>query len=345
MTLAVVVAVAAACAAPPPGDLPPLGPSGFRVMTWNLLGAQADDSVYSEHAGWAARVLQWRPDVLVLQEAQSEDVAAVTSRTGYSIAAYRWWTCDAKGNPEGVAVLVRPGLATTGGGGTDLGTACTDPDVRRVLVWADVVPEGATAALRVYGTHLTAGGGTATGSRRNQIRELRARVAADDPDGSGRWLVTGDLNVNADSVDLGLVLDGTAGETGPGALVDTFAEASPDAAGPACPSRADTPADQALLLADPGLVTRCGYTAGWAKDENPLLCDALSICLAWQVRRDTSVRNRIDYVLRAGDGPVRTVAAAVPGRGDPDWAAPGAEWFRLSDHLPVVTDLVVDPAG
>lgn len=343
--LAATLAVAAACAAPPAGDLPSPGGAGFRVMTWNVLGAQGDDSVYSEHAGWAARVLQWRPDVLVLQEAQSEDVAAITSRTGYSIGAYRWWACDSKGNPEGVAVLVRPGLSTTGGGGTDLGTSCTDPDVRRVLVWADVVPDGATAPLRVYGTHLTAGGGTATGSRRNQIRELRARVAADDPGGARRWLVTGDLNVNADSSDLDLVLDGATGAPGPGTLVDTFAEVSPDAAGPACPSRADTAANQATLLADPGLVARCGYSAGWAKDENPLLCEALSICLAWQVRRDTSVRSRIDYVLRADGGPVRPVAAVVPGRGDPDWAAPGAEWFRLSDHLPVITDLTVDPPG
>ena len=38
-------------------------------------------------------------------------------------------------------------------------------------------------------------------------------------------------------------------------------------------------------------------------------------------------------------------AVAVPNRSDADWASPGAEWFRLSDHLPYVVDLDLDGAG
>jgi hypothetical protein len=35
-------------------------------MTFNVLGSQGDGNIFSEHAGWAARIGQLRPDVLVL---------------------------------------------------------------------------------------------------------------------------------------------------------------------------------------------------------------------------------------------------------------------------------------
>ena len=112
LAVAVLGLVAAACTSAPPAVLPPPAPVGpaLRVMTFNLLGAQGDDSVYSEHAGWAARVDQLQPDVLVVQEAQSEDVTALLSRTttDYQLAAYELWWCDTKNNPEGVAILVNP---------------------------------------------------------------------------------------------------------------------------------------------------------------------------------------------------------------------------------------------
>ena len=166
LLVAALVAIAASCAPMPPGDLPPGDPAdGLRVMTYNLLGAQADGAVFSEHAGWAARIDQLRPDVLVVQEAQSEDVAALRGLTteDYTLAAYQWWACDRKGNPEGVAILVRSDITVANGGGTNIGGSCSDPTVRRVLVWADLQLPG--GPLRIYGTHLTSGDGPAAGSR------------------------------------------------------------------------------------------------------------------------------------------------------------------------------------
>jgi len=341
---AVVTAIAAACAPPPPPEVPPgSGHDGLRVMTYNLLGAQADAQVFSEHAGWAARVDQLQPDVLVVQEAQTEDVSALRDlpATDYVLAAYQTWACDLKPNREGVAILVRAGLDVVDSGARHLGASCIDPTMRRVLVWADV--QLATGPFRVYSTHLTAGGGAAEASRRAQIEELRRFAAEQDPTGARRWVVTGDLNVTPESSDYRLLLDGPPGGDGTGPLVDTFVESSPAAGDPlVCPSVADDDvAGMQLLLASPGLVRTCGYTAGWPKDDNWIGCDLLSLCTSWERRRDLSVRIRIDDVLRPAGGPVEVLAAHVPNRADPDWAAPGAEWFRLSDHLPYVVDLAV----
>ena len=334
--------VAAACTAAPPATLPPT-PAGpdLRVMTFNLLGAQGDDAVYSEHAGWAARVDQLQPDVLVVQEAQSEDVAALLSRTttDYQLAAYELWWCDTKNNPEGVAVLVKGTVPLLGGGGTNVGGSCQDPTLSRVLVWADVTFDD--QPYRVYGTHLTAGGGSAAASRARQIDLVRGRIATDDAAGDRRWLLAGDLNFTPGSADYARMLHGAPGTTGPGDLTDTFAQLHPGAASPTtCPqySSADTAA-QPYLLANPEVVRACGYTAGWAKDDNPLQCEVLSLCTSWEVRRDTSVRNRIDMVLAPSGGPLEVTRAWVPNRADPDWAAAGSEWFRLADHLPYVVDL------
>ncbi|MFM7063457.1 MAG: endonuclease/exonuclease/phosphatase family protein [Actinomycetes bacterium] len=342
LLLAVVGLVAAACAAPPPPVLPP-APAGpaLRVMTFNLLGAQGDDAVYSEHAGWAARVDQLQPDVLVVQEAQSEDVSALLSRTttDYQLAAYELWWCDTKNNPEGVAVLVRGDVPLGGGGGTNLGGSCQDPTLSRVLVWADVTYAG--QPYRVYGTHLTAGGGTAALSRARQIDLVRERIAVDDPAATRRWLLAGDLNFVPGSGDYQRMLEGLPGSTGPGTMVDTFAELHPGAASPStCPQypSSDTTA-QTYLLANPEVVRACGYTAGWAKDENLLQCEVLSLCTSWETRQGTSVRNRIDIVLAPAGGPLEVTRTFVPNRADADWASPGAEWFRLADHLPYVVDL------
>lgn len=349
--LSVAVATIAACApAPvdptPPDPLPPV-PSGgdLRVMTYNLLGAQADAAVFSEHAGWAARVDQLRPEVLVVQEAQAPDVAALVAlpQTRYVVAAHVLWECDLKPDREGVAVLVRSDVDLSGGGGTNIGTGCVDPGMKRVLVWADVSVGG--APVRVYGTHLTAGGGQAAESRHAQILRIREAIAAHDAGGDARWLLAGDVNTVPG--DLGYqLLVGTAPGTPGGRWVDTFVEDSPGSDDPAvCPTVSESDAaGMAALWANPEHVRACGFTAGWPKDSDWIACELLSMCVSWEQRRDTSVRMRIDDVLRAEGGPFEVVSTFVPNRTDDDWAWPGAEWFRLSDHLPYVVDLdVVDP--
>ncbi len=335
-------------ASPAPGPLAPQpAEHGLRVMTYNLLGAQADGLVFSEHAGWAARVDQLQPDVLVLQEAQADDVQALLDlpSTDYALAVFVPWECDLKPSAEGVAILVKTSVGTSGAGGTHVGDTCFDPTVRRVLAWADLDVAG--GAFRVYGTHLTAGGGASAESRNNQIRRIRQVIAAQDPTDARRWVLAGDLNANPLDTSYRLIMGDLPTDPMPYRLVDTFAELEPEAASPAsCPAvpEGDTAA-MAALLADPAHVRRCGYTSGWPKDSNWLGCDVLSSCVSWEQRRDLSVRIRIDDVLRAADGPVRVLRAFVPNRADADWAAPGAEWFRLSDHLPYVVDLDVAAAS
>jgi endonuclease/exonuclease/phosphatase family metal-dependent hydrolase len=338
--------VLAACSPPPeaPGPLAPFPPEGsLRVMSWNLLGAQGDDRVFSEHAGWVARVDQLAPHVVVLQEAQSDDVAAIVGRSevGYRTASYEQWACDLKPEREGVAILVRADVTVSDGGGGHTGLACLDPSMRRVFVWADISLEG-VGPLRVWGTHLTAGGGLAAQSRGAQLRELEQLIAdADDAD-TGRWLLAGDLNLTPHEPEFRSLLGGSVRPLGP--VLDVYAESSPDAADATlCPGvSADDTSGMAVLLADADLVRRCGYTAGWPKDDNWLACDVLSLCESWQQRRASTVRARIDYVLRSDASPYRATGAFVPNRMDPDWGAPGAEWYRLSDHLPVVVDLHTD---
>lgn len=342
------VVVLAACTPVPPSELPPMPPeSGIRVMTFNLLGAQGDADIISEHAGWAARIDQLRPDVLVLQEAQSDDVAAIVGLTtsDYSVASYLHWACDLKAEREGVAILVRSTISTIGAGGTHVGESCFDPTMKRVLVWADLDIEG--GPFRVYGTHLTAGGSASGESRNAQIRRIRQVVAAEDITDERRWVLAGDINAAPGSYSYGLMTGDVAEEADPYRLVDTFAERSPDAADPTvCPVVASSDArGMQFLLDNPDHVRRCGYTAGWPKDDNWLLCEVLSLCVSWEQRRDLSVRERIDVVLRPLGGPVAVAGAYVPNRSDDDWAAPGAEWYRLSDHLPAVVDLEIDPVA
>jgi endonuclease/exonuclease/phosphatase family metal-dependent hydrolase len=312
-------------------------------MTFNLLGAQGDAYVVSEHAGWAARIDQLSPDVLVVQEAQHDDVRALLDLTSteYSLATYLQWECDLKTSREGVAILVRSTLSTASAGGTHVGESCFDPSVRRVLVWVDLVLE--SGPFRVYGTHLTAGGGASGQSRDAQIRAIRQLVLGADTDDERRWVLAGDMNAHPGSTSYELLTEGSADSPAPYPFVDTFAEWSPDSADPeVCPAVAASDLDaMQFLWANPEHVRRCGYTGGWPKDDNWLACDVLSFCVSWEERRDTSVRVRIDHVLRPGGGPARLSNAFVPSRSDPDWAVPGAEWFRLSDHLPVVSDLVM----
>ncbi|MFM7069128.1 MAG: endonuclease/exonuclease/phosphatase family protein, partial [Actinomycetes bacterium] len=190
------------CAPAPPGIVPPSPPAGgIRVMTFNLLGAQADGNVVNEHAGWAARIDALQPDVLVVQEAQLDDTTALLGlpQTNYSLAAYRFWACDSKTSPEGVAILVRDSVTVRNGGGTNLGGSCTDPTMSRVLVWSDLEVDG--TALRIYGTHLTAGGGAAAASRTNQIQLIRQRIASDQLAASGPWVLAGDMNFTPGSSD------------------------------------------------------------------------------------------------------------------------------------------------
>lgn len=341
--LVALLVLGVACVPPAADELAPqVPPADLRVMTWNLLGAQADGNLFDEHAGFAARVDQLRPDVVVLQEAQADDVDALLQRTreGYQLASYLKWTCDLKSNAEGVAVLVHPSVRLVDGGGTHVGATCADPTVRRVLVWADVLVPG--AQVRVYGTHLTAGGGAAAASRDAQIAEIRARIAQ-DTSGSGAhtWVLAGDVNTRPGEASYELLLGSGAEQR----LRDAAVEVSPDAGDP---SRCPTPppwdvAAMAQLLADPEHVRRCGFTAGWPKDSSPIGCDLLSWCASWEQRRDTSVRERIDGVFLPADERSDVVAAQVPNRADQDWAAEGAQWYRLSDHLPVVVDLELVP--
>lgn len=343
--------VAAACA-PPPAAPDPLEPDppvdGLRVVTWNLLGSQGDALVFDEQAGWAARVDQLQPDVLVLQEAQADDVSAILTRTtnDYRLAVHVPWECDLKPNTEGVAIVVKGSLTLLGAGGTHVGQSCFDPTVRRILAWADVEVGG--APFRVYGTHLTAGSsGPSSASRDAQIRAIRSIIAAADPDDDRRWLLAGDLNAAPGEPSYELVVDDDPDTTRADGMVDTFAELSPVAVDvEVCPTvPAGDATAMAHLWAHPELVAACGYTAGWPKDSDFVACDLLSQCTSWQLRRDRSVRERIDHVMRPEGGPIEVLAGRVPNRTDPDWASPGAEWFRLSDHLPYVVDLAVEPAG
>jgi endonuclease/exonuclease/phosphatase family metal-dependent hydrolase len=314
-------------------------------MTFNLLGAQADAYVFSEHAGWAARIDQLSPDVLVVQEAQGDDVRALLdlTRTEYSLAAYMQWECDLKNSREGVAILVRSALRTSSAGGTQVGESCFDPSVKRVLVWVDLVLE--SGPFRVYGTHLTAGGGASGQSRDAQIRAIRQLVLGADGNDERRWVLAGDMNAHPGSTSYELLTEGSAQSPAPYPFVDVFADWSPESADPdLCPAVSAGDADaMEFLRANPEHVRRCGYTAGWPRDDNWLACDVLSLCVSWEMRRDTSVRVRIDQLLLPGGGPMQVSNAFVPNRSDPDWAVPGAEWFRLSDHLPVVSDLVMAP--
>lgn len=340
--IAVVALTVLGCVPPSaPSTLDPrTATSGLRVMTYNLLGAQADDRVFDEHAGVAARVDQLRPDVLVLQEAQSDDVVALLTRTStkYRLASYLQWNCDTKPAPEGVAILVRDTITVSDSGRRHVGETCVNPTVRRVLVWADLELPG--GPVRVYGTHLTAGSGPAGESRIQQIREIRNQIAGDDPSNAGRWLFAGDMNTAPGKPDFRLITDGEPGADSV-AMTDTFAEISVTAADPAaCPTLSSgDAAGLAFLMANPTLVAACGYTAGWPKDDNFFGCDVLSWCTSWQQRAELPVRDRIDDVFRSRTGPVRAINGFVPNPGDSDWAAPGAEWFRLSDHLPYVVDV------
>lgn len=347
MSAVVLLAVAvllAGCTPPPPGPLPPMPPeSGLRVMTFNVLGSQGDGNLFNEQAGWAARIDQLRPDVLVLQEAQNDDVAAVLdlTRTDYTLASYLQWECDLKPEQEGVAILVRSTLAVLDSGGTHVGESCLDPAVRRVLVWVDLHVEA--TPFRVYGTHLTAGDGASGESRDAQIREIRKIVSDEDPSRERRWVVAGDVNAAPGTASYDLLIHGDAGPSRTTPFVDTYAELSPAAADAArCPVvAADDVSGMQFLWDNPDHVGRCGYTAGWPKDANWLLCDVLSLCVSWDQRRVTSVRGRVDMVLRAENGPVAVHSASVPNRTDGDWAVPGAAWYRLSDHLPYVVDLTI----
>lgn len=337
--------IASACASPPPSPLPPAPPAdGLRVMTYNLLGVNGDDAVFNEHAGWAARIDQINPDVVVLEEAQAADVQAIVGRTStaYVLVAYAQWECDLKPEREGVAILVKATIATLGGGGTSIGESCVNPTVKRVMVWADL--DLAAGPLRVYGTHLSQPGVDYDGSRNNQIRLVKSFATSEDHADDRRWVLAGDLNVRPGDSSYRLLTGADPNEPGPYGLVDSWAQLTPDAADPVqCPTYSSGDATgMAYLWANPDVVRRCGYSAGWPKDDNWLACNVFSLCVAWEQRQVTSVRERLDYVLIPEGGPVRAVAGFVPNRADDDWAAAGQEWFRLSDHLPYVVDLDVN---
>jgi endonuclease/exonuclease/phosphatase family metal-dependent hydrolase len=332
-----VLSVAVACAPTPPGPLPgDGGTTALRVMTYNVLGAQADHRLFDEYAGWAARITQLQPDVVVLQEAQSADVFGLRLklRGTYVRAIHTRWACDAKPDAEGVAILVRADHAVEGTGGTNIGSSCAHPSMRRVLAWADLTVDG--HAVRVYGTHLSAGSGAAAASRAAQIEAVRERIGTEIARGERRIVLAGDMNVAPDGSEYPHLVGSVAS---PPLLSDAFAAVHPHAADAArCPSIATTDAaGLAALWADPSLAADCGYSAGWPKDDNFLGCDVASWCVSWLDRAAASPSERIDYVL-IGPG-VGVAAARVPSRADADWASPGAEWFRLSDHLPVVADL------
>ena len=187
------VVVAACVPSSPPERLEPTPvPDGVRVMTYNLLGAQADGNVFDEWAGWAARLDQLRPDVVVLQEAQGDDVSAILGRTTtpYALASYRIWECDAKGNPEGVAILVRTSIAVVGAV-EPVGESCIDPG-------SDVFWCGPTSMVGPFGVrhHLT---GRRSAASRGADPGDQADHHRADPGDDRRWLFAGDVNVTPGS--------------------------------------------------------------------------------------------------------------------------------------------------
>jgi endonuclease/exonuclease/phosphatase family metal-dependent hydrolase len=187
--------------------------------------------------------------------------------------------------------------------------------MRRVLAWADLTVDG--HAVRVYGTHLSAGSGAAAASRAAQIEAVRERIGTEIARGERRIVLAGDMNVAPDGSEYPHLVGSVAS---PPLLSDAFAAVHPHAADAArCPSIATTDAaGLAALWADPSLAADCGYSAGWPKDDNFLGCDVASWCVSWLDRAAASPSERIDYVL-IGPG-VGVAAARVPSRADADWA-------------------------
>ena len=160
----------------------------WRVMTWNILGAQRPDL-----AAVAAVVREREPDAVSLQEVQRRQARKLARRLGWHYAWARkhypytpllWWRA------EGLAIVSPWALSA------QLRTSIS-PGVstwifkHRVLLAATITRRD--GSLRVFNTHLAS---DEADERIAQAKRVADRVRAD----SGKvYIVTGDLNTTDDT--------------------------------------------------------------------------------------------------------------------------------------------------
>lgn len=274
----------------------------MRVVTWNVLGAEAG---VHQCRLLAERLRGLAPDVVCLQEARRPLVRSVARSTGLQttrfVAKQRewrlpWWQ-------EGLATLVRAPAARAAGHDLHAG--------RRVAV--ESVHEVGSTRLHVINAHLH----TDTEGRARNV-EVVAQLCARIRTTGGVPVVAGDLNTKPRPPEH----PDTAYEqllAGAG-LVDAFARLHAESADPErCPGVAGT---------DPGVeeALRCGYT-NWHDAREP-------------AQRRGAPQQRLDYVLVADDPRVVVQHASTPGPGDDDFDVfrPVSDHLPVIADLRVVAD-------
>lgn len=162
--------------------------AAWRVMTWNILGAQHPDITEI-----AAVIRERQPDVVSLQEVQRAQLRrlakhlgwhAVWARKHYPYSPLLWWRA------EGIAILspwaVSARMRTTISPGVS-----TWVYKHRVLLAATIARR--TGAVRVFNTHLASHDAD---ERLAQATRVADRVRSD---ASHCKILTGDLNTTDDS--------------------------------------------------------------------------------------------------------------------------------------------------
>ena len=162
--------------------------SEWRVMTWNILGAQHPDV-----GEIAAIIREQQPDVVSLQEVQRAQLRRLAKQLGWHYAWARkhypyspllWWRA------EGIGILspwtVSGRMRTTISPGVS-----TWVYKHRVLLAATITRR--EGALRVFNTHLASHDAD---ERLAQAKRVADRVRADT---SPCKILTGDLNTTGDS--------------------------------------------------------------------------------------------------------------------------------------------------
>lgn len=162
--------------------------SQWRVMTWNILGAQHPDE-----AEIAAVIREQQPDVASLQEVQRAQLRRLAKQLGWHYAWARkhypyspllWWRAEGIGilSPWAVSGRMRttisPGVSTW-------------VYKHRVLLAATITRREGT--LRVFNTHLASHDAD---ERLAQAKRVADRVRADT---APCTILTGDLNTTNDS--------------------------------------------------------------------------------------------------------------------------------------------------
>lgn len=164
----------------------------IRILTWNLQGRDGPDM-----AAVAVEIVDRRPDVVVLQEVQRGQAAALGEALGWAVTwRFKHWPVVVP--PEGLAVLTPfpPRSVRT----VHLATRLRFWSSRRRIAVV-VVIDGPSGPLTIADTHLGAGVGDA--ERLRQAARLSKAV------GGGDAVIVGDLNTHPGSIVLGtLAADG-----------------------------------------------------------------------------------------------------------------------------------------